>query len=313
MNKDFQKQFIMWTGWVVGVIGLSIGLIGNYNSYKVQKKLDSIELIDLYYEATDLLGMEFKGPNTIGINYQVGQSEVHETDFKEVWKLIQKIEVIEDEPELSIGLKIALASKLEDEELIQDFLSELSNDIEEPNRLFFIGMLISKDFNRTSTALDYMQRAVKLSPKNVEMRVIYAMNLHSNMENERSMEELERALYLDKDNVDIINNIGHVLIESRELEDAEKRLNYLIDQNLENDRTYNLLGYLYTVKRDFSVARQYYQQAIDKNFTNPLPHRNLALILAELDELSEAKKEAELAAKYGWPVPDGADYRHVID
>lgn len=301
------------SGWVFGFIGIVIGVWGFIDSLDTQSKSDFKETIDLYYETANLLGAERSGPDGLSIWHVRGQQDYEDIDFLRVWKNIRKLEALSDDPEPVIALKFLFISKLKDEREIEKYIDEIGIEVGESKKLFYLGLIISKDPDRMETALNYMKRATLLEPENIEMRSIYAFNLHSANRNDESIRQFRIAMEDDSSNIMVINKLGHVLVESRKFDEAEELLSGAVKSDIADTGTFNVLGYSYVIQRDFKQAKRYFELSIEKDFLNPLPHRNLSLVLQELGDLESAEKEAVLAKKYGWAVPEGADYRSVMD
>jgi tetratricopeptide (TPR) repeat protein len=301
------------SGWIFGFIGIVIGVWGFSNSIATQSRSDFKETIDLYYETAKLLDVESSGPDSFSLWHVRGQQDHEDFDSIKVWKNIRKLEALSDDPEPAIALKFLFISKLKDEREIEKYIDEIGSEIGESEKLFYLGLIISKDRDRIETALNYMKQATLLEPENVEMRSIYALNLHSANRNDEAIEQFRIAMENDSSNTMVINKLGHVLVESRKFDEAELLLSDAVKNDVADTGTFNVLGYSYVIQRDFKQAKRYFELSIEKDFLNPLPHRNLSLVLRELGDLENAEKEAFLAKKYGWAVPEGADYRSVMD
>ena len=301
------------SGWIFGVIGIVIGIWGFSNSMDNQSKFDFKEAINLYYETAKLLDAESSGPDSLSLWHVRGQQESEDFDLLQVWKNIRMLEVLSDDPEPVIALKLMFISKLKDEREIEKYFDEIGTDLDESKKLLYLGLLISKDRDRLETALKYMKKATVLDPNNIDTRAMYAFNLHSANQNDESIKQFRIAMESDRSNIMVINKLGHVLVESRKFESATTLLIDAIERDVADTGTFNVLGYLYTMQGDFKSAKRYFELSIEKDFLNPLPHRNLSLVLRELGNLESAEKEAILAKKYGWSVPEGADYRSVMD
>ncbi|ARU28765.1 hypothetical protein [Cellvibrio sp. PSBB006] len=316
MKKSSEKKLNLvfaLSGWIFGFIGIVIGIWGFSNSLVTQSKYDFKEAIDLYYETANLLGVESSGPDSFSLWHVRGQQDYEEFDSLQVWKNIRKLEALSADPGPAMALKLLFISKLKDEREIEKYIDEIGNDIGEFKKLFYLGSIISKDRDRIETALNYMKKATLLEPENVEMRSIYALNLHSANRNVEAVEQFRIAMENDSSNTMVINKLGHVLVESRKFDEAEILLSDAVKNDVADTGTFNVLGYSYVIQRDFKRAKRYFELSIEKDFLNPLPHRNLSLVLRELGDHENAEKEAVLAKKYGWAVPEGADYRSVMD
>jgi Tfp pilus assembly protein PilF len=303
----------MWSGWVFGLVGTVIAVlvfIGNYNN---QSRSDLKEVIELLYETSELMGLTSSGPNTFSTSYERGKEYDVNFDTHKMWENLNKLEVMGQENDAVVALKLMYVSKLKDQKIIKKYLDELGDELSESQKNFALGMILSKDIDQVDLALDYIQKAVSLDPESIEMRSIYALSLHSVGRNDESIEQFKIVLSQSNTDINIINHFGHVLLESRQFNEARDLLLNSVNNGTADTGTYNVLGYLYTVLNDFKLAKKYFRDSIDKDFLNPLPHRNLSLILKKLGDLDGAKTEARLASKYGWPVPDGADYRNVMD
>jgi tetratricopeptide (TPR) repeat protein len=313
MNEKKINLAVTGSSLIFGLIGVFIGIWGFSNSMETRSKTNLKEIIDLHYETAKLLGAESSGPDSFSLWHVRGQENDKDIDSLQIWKNIRKIEVISEDTESAIGLKLIFISKLTDEKEIERYLDEIGSDLDESAKKFYLGSIISKDRDRIATALNYMEEAVLLDPENIEMRAIYAFNLHSANRDRESIEQFQIAIKIDSSNANLINKLGHVLVESRQFTAAATLLTDAVDNNISDTGTFNVLGYSSTVQGDFEAAKKFFELSIEKDFLNPLPHRNLSLVLQELGDLEGAKKEADLAKKYGWAVPAGADYRSVMD
>jgi len=303
---------VMWSGWVFGLIATVIAVLAFIDNANNQSRSDLKEVIDLVYETSALLGAKGSDLNTFSTWDVRGKEYDESIDSHKVGKNIKKLEAMGQQDEV-VALKLLYISKLRDHKIIKEYLDELGDELNDSQKNFYLGVVLSKDIDQIDLALSYMGKAVSLDPKNVGIRVIYALNLHSAKRDDQSIYQFKIALNQESTNIKIINKLGHVLVESGKYQEAQQLLFNSVDNGSADTGTYNVLGYLYTILKDFSSAKKYFGYSIDKDFLNPIPHRNLSLILKELGEIDEAKNEARLASKYGWAVPEGADYRSVVD
>ncbi len=296
----------------IAIIGVLIGFIGFYFGFVDQKKSEASGLIDLYYEVVRALDYQQTLPNTVETLIVRGQALSADFDMVSAWQAIKKIEVIDPGSEAVTGLKLMYISRLHSDELIRSHLDELSNELPEAGTKFMFGLFISRDKDRGKEALQYMEEAVSLDPKNLEMKAMFGLQLHSFGENEEAIKQLNSVLSI-RNNIYVLNKLAHVLVESEEYDRAFSLLSEAIASSAANAETFGVMGYMFGLKNEFEQSIEYYLKASSLEFQDGKYHRNLSLLFEVVDNKNEAEKHKRLADKYGWPVPAGADVRSLID
>lgn len=132
-------------------------------------------------------------------------------------------------------------------------------------------LFLTEDDPRSSLA--YSERAIELSPGNLDLSLVYAAALAETDQDELATAELEK--YTDWATIASTPELARAMLlhyaSTGGLEDAEEFLNKMTEQMPDSPYTWAMIGDLFLASGDVRNAAESYMQALDRDPTIPTP------------------------------------------
>jgi superkiller protein 3 len=116
-------------------------------------------------------------------------------------------------------------------------------------------------------ALTYFEKAFRLEPNNVQLKLSLAQSLIKNGQRERAVKMCQallddQAIIANPSNEGILSKIGLIFMEGNRLEQALKVLLDSVSLDASNAETWNNLGVVYYRRKDYPKALEAYNRAV---------------------------------------------------
>jgi arylsulfatase A-like enzyme/Flp pilus assembly protein TadD len=116
-------------------------------------------------------------------------------------------------------------------------------------------------------ALTYFEKAFRLEPNNVQLKLSLAQSLIKNGQRERAVNMCQallddQAIIANPSNAGILSKIGLIFMDGNRLEQALKVLLDSVSLDDSNAETWNNLGVVYYRRKDYPKAREAYNRAV---------------------------------------------------
>ncbi len=171
--------------------------------------------------------------------------------------------------------------------VLQTALENLHNDAD---LLGLYGSTLSQ-LNRDREALDILERANRLDPKNLNTIVSLGIIYDRLKMFQKSDSLYEAALKIYPDYPLLLNNYSYSLCEREiQLERALKMAMRALEQEPENGAFLDTVGWIYYKMGDYQTALKYIQKAIELREDSPVVIEHLGDIYYKLGNTEEARK-----------------------
>lgn len=144
-----------------------------------------------------------------------------------------------------------------------------------PQANLALGMLMDAR-GLSGPAIEYLQRATRALPENLDAHLRLAANLRQVGQNEEALHYFEIAARLSPGNATVYNNMGNICRELQRAEEAERYLSRAIELEPSLPEAHNNLGALFSEQGRSDEAIAQFRRAIACRPDYSKAHRNLA-------------------------------------
>lgn len=311
--KEFFKTW--WPGVILATIGVGIALFQAISTYYEDEKQKQLQVMELAYEAAELLGWKPTSAGTLEWNRKRGKFEVTEEDrerLEKVRKIIQKIEMISASTEELDVLKIQYLLQFGDFEQLEDIVYEKAGTENLAQAMAMLAMMYLNIEGLEDKGFSYMEKALEAKPESVWLNLNYGLMLHSHMKNDESIEVLTSILSEQPFQDDAVQILAHVYSESGRMEKAKVLLAEYHASGKETFNSHYTLGNIFLYEKDPKKAISEYKEGLRLYQESVLIHNALRIAYSELGQTELSEKHKALSELYS-NITLGGDKRTYYD
>lgn len=297
IRKNFKK--------ILAGLGIA-AVLGMFSIYQIINDLSNdsdqktIELKQLTYEAIDLLGLKPTNATTMRWT-QSGPLEITEADrnrLAQVREIIEKIKILNgDQKDLSFLMMVYLYQFGDFESLESHVFSMHSHD-EKFDAITFLAMLYVNTEGLESKGFSFIEKALKVSPEDIGLKMIYGMLLHSQNRNQESIKSFKQALVLAPFHDEVVYQLIHVYLETGNMSEAKSLLHEYHQSGRESFFTYHAMGEISHYEKRYSDAIEFYDKGLALYPQSTLIHNSLGHVYSLIGNEKLAKEHKTLAKLY---------------
>ncbi len=215
----------------------------------------------------------------------------------------------------TLGFKLFQSGRLEEAEELGRRI--IDADDKSSQGFILLGSIEEERHNKEK-ALEYFEKAARLEPNNVQLKISLARSLAGTGQQEKALgicqEILDDETITDNPkNAEVLSSIGILLTEINRLDQALKVLKQASSMDESNPLAWNYLGVVFYRKNDFDQALRAYQKAVelDPQFASAfnnlgalylrqfLDQKNPSLMAQAIDAFNRAlENDPKLASAY---------------
>lgn len=217
----------------------------------------------------ELKSIAARNPEIKFLPYYELMAKIHEmrTDSQAVlatWKEAVDVFPANDRFRFSLAFKLLQMGQTEEAEALG---LEITRMDDKSARGFILLGRVEEKREDHRKALMYFEKALRLEPNNVQLKLSLAQSLIKNGQQERALEMCralldDRAVTGDPANAGVLSKIGIIFTDGNRIEQARKVLLDSIAMDDSNAETWNCLGVVYYRKKDYPKAVEAYEHAV---------------------------------------------------
>jgi arylsulfatase A-like enzyme/Tfp pilus assembly protein PilF len=182
----------------------------------------------------------------------------------DIWK--EAVEAFPDNERFktTLAFKLLETGQLEEAEALG---LEITGVDDKSSRGFILLARIEESRGNQKKALMYFEKAYRLEPNNVQLKLNLAHSLMKNVQQESALEICQFLLddptiKGDRANAGVLSKIGTILIEGNRIEQARKVLLDSLGMDDSDAEAWNNLGIIYYRTKDYPKALEAYERAV---------------------------------------------------
>ena len=151
------------------------------------------------------------------------------------------------------------------------------------DEVLWIGALAAGELQKFEVALEYMERALSLSPGNHPRRTEYANLLAKEYQPAKALVIIDEGITLYPNELGLRNARGALLGELERFEEAEAYFKRLLQEHPENTDAINNLGVIYDKQGYYELAKNQFKKLLELDPNNEIARQNLDKLCKMID------------------------------
>ena len=286
---------------ILATIGAGIALFQAISTYYEDEKQKQLQVMDLAYEAAELLGWKPTSAGILEWNQKRGKFEVTQEDrerLEKVRKIIQKIEIISGNSEELDVLKMQYLLQSGDFEQLENIVYEKAGTDKISQAMAMLAIMYLNIEGLENKGFSYMEKALEAEPESVWLKLNYGLMLHSHKKNDDSIEILTNILSEHPFHDDAVQVLAHVYSESEKMDKAKLLLAEYHAIGKETFNSHYTLGNIYLYQKNPKKAISEYKEGLRLYQESVLIHSALRIAYSELGQTELSEKHKSLAELY---------------
>lgn len=285
----------------MATVAVCTTLFQTISSVYKEEKIEQLEVMELSYEAAELLGWKPTAAETLGWSARRGKFEVTDEDrgrLEKVRRIIQKIELTTGQTEMLNLLKMQYLFQYGDFEQLEALAFKKAGRNNKNQALVLLAMLYLNIDGLEDKGFSYMEIALSDEPESIWLKLNYALMLHSHMRNEESVAILNEILLETPFQDDAVQILAHVYSESENMDKAKDLLSAYHGSGSETFNSHYTLGNIFLYDKSYKGAIGEYQKGLVLYQESVLIHNALRIAYSELDQHELSDKHKKLSELY---------------